>query len=402
MPRLFGKNSRHTRTDLAARKRGYSEFYSIAALAVASQLFTNAYPVFIGALESSGRATPAQLGRLVAVEYFCMAVAATFTGKVLSANRMKQVAFTATLVQIAAVIATTYVSGDHLLLVRGLFAAACGVQVCIQYEAIAAAPRPGRLVGLCTTVVVLVAIPMSWLASNYVYPTFGVDGVIFWFGLPSLLAVLGSLMLPSKVDVLATHTPTHAQPNSRISAASLWILLSVFGWSAWISVLWVYSEDLSKSIGLPDSASHAAVIASLVCSLGGAGLGAATAEKLPAVKVLGIGLLVCLAQVIAFLAGVGSTAYVAWFGAFGFLGYFLVPFFVKTLVAADHDRPSVAFFPAAQYCGGSLGPLLASLVVAPGQYRGGLLVALADISAAVLTFWIGLAVSRYLLKSAPT
>jgi hypothetical protein len=104
--------------------------------------------------------------------------------------------------------------------------------------------------------------------------------------------------------------------------------------------------------------------------------------------------LVCLAQVISLLGGVGSTAYVIWFSVFGFLGYFLVPFFVKALVAANPDGKAVVFFPAAQYGGGGLGPFAASFVVSSGQYRGGLLIDLGCIAVAIGSLWIGLSYIR--------
>jgi hypothetical protein len=136
------------------------------------------------------------------------------------------------------------------------------------------------------------------------------------------------------------------------------------------------------------------VVTALTSSLGGAAVGTVVAERLPFGRIMSGGLLICLTQVIAILSGVGSVGYVIWFSVFGFLGYFLVPFFVKALVAADANGQSVVFFPAAQYAGGSLGPLMASFVVSPGQYRGGVLVDLGCIAMAIGTFWIGLSYIR--------
>ena len=383
--------SRTTVAGVDSPSRGHSVTYAAAAFAVASQLFTNVYPVFVGALASSGRATPAQLGRLATVEYLCMALAAMFAGKILPLTRLRSVAVIASLIEIAAVVATTYVSGDELLPVRAIFAGACGVHVWIQYEFVARSHNPGRLVGLCTTVVVIAAVLMSWLASSYVVPAFGVDGVILFFGLPSFVAILGALMLPRTVAAVPTHPQTNAAPKqSGFSSGSLWLLASAGAWSAWINVLWVYSEPLSRALGMSETTSQAFVVASLISSLAGAGLGALMAERLPSGAVLTAGLTICMAQVIAFLLGVGSTAYVIWFCPFGFVGYFLVPFFVKALAAADSSRQSVVFFPTAQYSGASLGPLIASFVVSPGQYRGGLLVDLGCIAVAIGALWIDL------------
>jgi hypothetical protein len=360
-------------------------------MAVASQLFTNVYPVFIGALATSGRATPAQLGRLVAVEYFCMALTAWMAGKLIPLPRLRGLALIASWVQLAAVVATTYVSGDQLLPVRAIFASACGIQVCIQYEFIARSQKPGQLVGLCTTIVVITAVLMSWLGSSYVLPTFGITGLILFFGLPSLPAIPGALMLPRMVAGSATHAQTTVPSTATVSSGSLVLLASVFFWSAWISTLWVYSEPLAETIGISETASRVFVVTALISSLGGAALATVVAERLPFGRILSGGLLLCLTQVIAILAGVGSVGYVIWFSVFGFLGYFLIPFFVKALVAADVvERQSVVFFPAAQYAGAALGPLAASFAVSPGQFRGGVLVDLGCIAMAIGTLWIGL------------
>jgi hypothetical protein len=330
----------------------------------------------------------------VAIEYFCMALTAWFAGKVIPLPRLRGLVFVATWIQIAAVVATTYVSGDQLLPVRAIFACACGIQVCIQFEFIARSQKPGQLVGLCTTIVVIAAVLMSWLGSSYVLPTFGINGLILFFGLPSLPAILGAFLLPRTVIGSVTHEQTTAQSTVPVSAGSLALLASVFFWSAWISTLWVYSEPLAKSIGISETASRVFVVTALTSSLGGAAVGTVVAERLSFGRIMSGGLLICLTQVIAILAGVGSVGYVIWFSVFGFLGYFLVPFFVKALVAADANGQSVVFFPAAQYAGGSLGPLMASFVVSPGQYRGGVLVDLGCIAMAIGTFWIGLSYIR--------
>jgi hypothetical protein len=374
----------------------FRELFAVATLAISSQAFTNVYPDFIGALASAGRATPTQLGWLVTDEYTFLALAAMLAGRVLKLRHLRRLAVFAALLEIAAVVGTTQVSGVHLLPVRAVFATACGVHMWLLYEYVARAANPGRLVGICTTVVVTVSMAFSWIASNQVAPRFGANGVILFFGLPSVAAILGASLLPrgiaDPVSTTAKQAVSSTSWSDKISPSAFWILLSATCWSAWISVLWVFSEAFSKTIGISETASRVFVLTSLAGSLAGAGLGATVVDKLPAARVLSIGLLLGMAQVVAFLTGVGSVAFVAWFSLFGFLGYFLVPFFVKELAAAG--RHSVIYFPAAQYGGAALGPLIASFVVAPGQYRAGILVDLGAIVFAIATFWIGLFLQR--------
>jgi len=373
------------------------ELFGVATLAVASQAFTNVYPDFVGALASAARATPTQLGWVVTDEYTFLALAAVWAGRVLKLTQLRRLAIVAALIEIATVVGTTQASGLELLPVRAVFATACGVHMWLLYEYVARASNPGRLIGTCTTIVVTVSMALSWIVSNQIAPRFGVNGVILFLGLPSVAAIFGASFLPRGIaDPVSIATKTAAPStkwSDKISPSAFWILLSATGWSAWISVLWVFSEAFSKTIGISETASRVFVLTSLAGSLAGAASGAAVVDKLPAARVLSIGLLLCFAQVVAFLSGVGSVAFIAWFSLFGFLGYFLVPFFVKELAAAG--RHSVIYFPAAQYGGAALGPFIASFVVAPGQYRAGILVDLGAIAFAIASFWLGLFMQRW-------
>jgi hypothetical protein len=394
---------RHASAGIASPNSNLSAIYALVALAVAGQLFINVYPVFLGTLAAAGRATPAQLGRIATVEYLLMALTAMFAGKLLPLTRLRRLAVIAALIQMTAVIATTWVSGNQLLLVRAIFASACGIHIWIKYEFVARSPKPGQLVGICTTVVVLVSMLMSWLGSTVVSRDFGVNGVIVFLGLPCLTAILGSsVLLDALSDVPASTQAVLPRRHVPISPGAWWLLASALTWTAGVSILWIYSGPLSKAIGISEFASRAFVVSSLAGSLAGAGFGAILAERLPAGSVLTVGLILCLAQIGSFLTGVSSTAYVIWFSVFGFLGYFLDPFFVKALVRADRSRQSVVFFPAAIYAGASLGPFIASFVVAPGQYRDGLLIDLGCAAVAICALGTGLSCGRVILKSSST
>jgi hypothetical protein len=396
LPAAAHEDSLRTRTDAEPLTSGLSVIFGAAALAVAGQLFMNVYPVFIGALTDAGRATPSQLGLLTSIEYFCVAWPAMFAGKLLPLTRLRTWAVAAALVELAAVAATTHVSGNQFLPVRAVYASACGIHVWILYEFVARSRNPGRMVGICTTVVAVTGMLMSWLGSRYVLPVLGVNALIVFFGLPSLVAILGAWILPRQVATSPADPQTNTPAvKATLSLSAVCFLISVLTWSAWIDILWIYSEPLAKSIGIAQTASQASPVVALGSSLVGAALGALLSEHLPYGRVLTVGLLVCLAQVSTFLFGsVGSTAYVVWFSAFGFLGYFLIPFFVKGLVATDPSRQSVVWFPAAQYAGPTFGSLIASFFVSPGQYRGGLLVDLGGVTLAICSLWIGMLCRR--------
>jgi hypothetical protein len=394
--------TQQTAADVPSAHSGYLTALAVGTLAVASQLFTNVYPVFMGAIAAAGRASPAQLGRLATVEYLALTLGAMFSGKLLAGARLRTVAIVAGVVQLAAVGASTLAAGDWLLPVRAFYAYACGIHLWIMYEFVARSRNPGRLVGVCTAVVVSVAVVASWLASNFVAPAWGVNGVILFFGLPGVIAILGSFSLPNTLSEApnASEAAAPAQASFKIPLASVWLLLSVFAWSGWISILWVYVEPVARALEIPPGVSQASVLTALSCSLIGAVAGAATAARLSAGGMLTIGLGVGIVQGVSLLSGIGPSAYLIGFGTFGFFGYFLVPFFVKALAAADVKKQAVVFFPGAQYAGGSIAPLIVSFVVSPEKYRGGIFVALASIVIAILCAWIGLLNSRTVAGSA--
>jgi hypothetical protein len=327
-----------TDTSAPGRSSAAMMILGVSIVAVAGQIITNVYPVLIGALSSSGRATPAQLGRLAMVEYLSMALTSLFAEKVLRRIRPRVLVISAGVVQVLAAIATMYCSGDMLLPARAVFAGACGVYLWVQYQFVALSPKPGRLVGICTSVVSGVAILMSWIGSVYVGPKYGVSGLLLFFAIPSVLAILLALNMPNEYIAAAAPQAHRNTGSGPISWGSRRVLASGLIFSAWISILWVYSEPMSKTIGISEAASQAFIVATLAGGLIGAGLGAIFSEKVPFGRTLTFALLVCVAHVVALLSGVGSTAFVIWFGIFGIANYLPIPFYVKAMISTDGAR----------------------------------------------------------------
>jgi hypothetical protein len=106
------------------------------------------------------------------------------------------------------------------------------------------------------------------------------------------------------------------------------------------------------------------------------------------------GLVLSFVQVAAILRGVGSVGFMAWTAVFGFLGWFLWPFFVAALGEMDPTRRSIVYLPAAQNLAGSLGPLLVSQLISDTDLSAGLKIDLAAIGIAPLLFWAAIATQR--------
>ena len=67
---------------------------------------------------------------------------------------------------------------------------------------------------------------------------------------------------------------------------------------------------------------------------------------------------------------IALVAFLVVSGAFGFIWLFMLPFLVPMVIEADPTRKAAMLLSGAQLLGGSLGPLIASLVVSDADSRG--------------------------------
>jgi MFS family permease len=179
------------------------------------------------------------------------------------------------------------------------------------------------------------------------------------------------------------------------------ILLSVGMWSVFMTIFWVYSEPLAAQH--PGNAIQHWLTVSLTCQILGSAMAAPLAERLSYRLVLTLGLLVSIVQVLSIMSGVSGGGFLGWTAVFGFLGWFLWPFFVAALADLDESRRSIVYLPAAQNLAGSLGPLIVSQVVSETDLSAGLLVDLIAIGIAPCILWAALVVhSRAQWKARPS
>jgi hypothetical protein len=364
----------------------------VGLLGIAGLVGGSLYPVMTDALTSAGRASPDQIGRMATAEFLAFALTALFAKRVLSLSNLRGIATIAAIVQIVAVLATTRLSGELLSPVRAVFGGAAGVLVWIQYEFIARAHRPARLTGIYTAAAVVTAIALSWIGPGFVSAWFGVDGLIMAIGSASVIALLAAPFGPRQLRPWSSVEGDVA--SDKPTAESVLLLVSIVAWSCWMTLLWVYAGPLSQSLAVSELASRAFVGTSLVLQILGAAAGAAWADRMRFRRVLGGGLTISVIVSVLLWAGVGSYAFIACFGVYGFLSYFLVPFYVQGLAALDVSRRSVVLFPGAQYLGAGVGPLAASFVVSEGDYEAGMLVGSGFVMAALLSLWGGLWLAR--------
>jgi hypothetical protein len=346
------------------------QFFSVMFVGVTGIMIAGLQPLLLGTLEHEGRLSAAQLGQAATAELLALGAAAFLAGAFLRAARLKVIAFVMALVLAAIDVATPFVQGDMITLLRGAAGIPSGVLMWITIALIARTPTPERWSGVYLTVQTLAQLAMATLLSATVTPAFGADGG--WFALAVLCAVTAvvGLCLPASYAVLPkTHGTTGSLPGARG-----WIaLLSTFLYSAFTIGVWVYTEPLSRQAGNDPGIAGAAVSISLACQVAGAAAATLLVGRINwlwttiACAVLSLGVLVGLAAL------PGPVMFLVYAGAFGFLWLFVLPFLVPMVVQADPTRRAAVLIGGAQLLGASFGPFFASMLVTDTDSRGALM-----------------------------
>jgi MFS family permease len=368
----------------------------LGMLFLAGNLSTGIYPALVSSLLEAGHATPSNVGILATAEFLPFGLMIVFAGRILTRFPMRLIAGVCLIVQILSAYATTRVQSEVLIGCRVLFGSAGGALVWLVYACISHSTHAGRVIAVYTTVLMTVAVLLSWLAPAIVLPVVGADGVILFLTVPSLLALLCLPLCPSQPP--ATSEPTTDLNRPALPVAAWLILFSVGLWSAFMTIFWVYSEPLAAAHTGPWI--HYWLTVSLVFQTLGPAVAAVLVERTGYRVTISAGLVLSFVQVAAVLRGVGSLGFLAWTAVFGFLGWFLWPFFVAALGEIDPTRRSIIYLPAAQNLAGSLGPLLVSQFISDTDLSAGLKIDLAAIGIAPLLFWAAIAIQRQRSRAA--
>jgi len=361
-------------------------------LFVSGNLTFGIYPVFVTSMVAAGRASAGDIGGLASAEFLPFGLAILFAGRFLPVRQVRSTTAICLLVQLAGCYLTTILTGHLLLAVRCGVGLASGVLVWLCYAYVAQVRHVGRLVAIYTTIQMSYGVVFSWFAPAVIVPRLGHSAVLMLLAGSSLLALMLLPIAPGAFAAPESHS-ADTLPAGPMSPAAMFLLVSVVTWSGFGAIFWVYAEPLAASYTDQSRVGHWLTV-SLIFQIAGAALSSVLAERLPYKVVIAVGLLVLNALVVMLLIGASATAFVIWTAIYGFLGYFLVPYYIGALVDLDPSRRSVIYFPAAQMLASSLGPLAASLVIGDGSFRLSLATELVAILVASSTFALGLALKR--------
>ena len=118
------------------------QFAAVMFVGVTAIMIAGLQPLLLGTMAHEGRLSPAQIGQAATAELLAMGLAAFVSGAALKPERLKLIAIVASLVLAAIDVATPYVQGDTITLVRGLAGLPSGVLMWITIALIARTPTP--------------------------------------------------------------------------------------------------------------------------------------------------------------------------------------------------------------------------------------------------------------------
>jgi hypothetical protein len=344
------------------------QFSAVMFVGVTGIMIAGLQPLLLGALEQEHRLSPVQLGQAATAELLTIGLAAFIAGAALKPHHLRLYAIIASLALAAIDVATPYVEGGMVTLMRGAAGVPSGVLIWITTALIARSPTPARWSGVYLTVQTLAQFVMATLLSQAVLPTWGSDGG--WIGLAAfcVLTAVAALAMPARFAPLPK-----TESNSSLPGVRGWIaLLSAFLYSAFTIAVWVYTEPLSRQAGHDPGVNRLAVSISLACQVAGGAAATVLAGRINWLWTTLIAAALNVAVVVALFMLPGPNEFLILTGVFGFLWLFVLPFLVPMVIEADPTRRAAVLIGGAQILGCSFGPFFASMLVSDTDSRGAL------------------------------
>lgn len=336
-------------------------------------------PLLLGALQSQGRLTVAQIGPAATGELLAMGLTAGLAGALLKAERLRLIGLISGLALALIDLATLKANGQAITLIRAAAGVPSGMLIWLTISLITRSPRPEQWSGLYLTVQTLAQFLLSLALTALVVGKYGANGGFVALAALSALAGLAALVCPDRYAPLDHGDAPGGLPSPRglVSLAACFLFLAA------IIAVWVYAEPLSHQSGHGPQVFGYAVSISLICQVCGGAAATLLASRLPWFWTL-LGCTVADLALLALFASLpGPATFLIVSGAFGFIWLFMLPFLVPMVIEADPTRKAAMLLSGAQLLGGSLGPLIASMMVSDADSRGAVVFGAAALMLAV-------------------
>ena len=343
-------------------------FFAVMFAGVTGIMIAGLQPLLLGALEAEDRISANQLGQAATAELLTMGLAAFGAGAALKPHRLKIVAAIMSLLLAIIDVATPFVHGDMVTLVRAAAGLPSGILMWVTFAMIARSPHPERWSGVYLTVQTLAQFAMAAILSAFVVGRWGANGGFIALAVLCVVTAGVALAVPDSLAPLQKTATGGSLPGGRGWAA----LLAGFLFSAFTIGVWVYAEPLSKQAGHDPGVTGTAVSVSLACQVAGGAAATWLSSRWSWMWTILGAAVIGLVILAGFASLPSALGFIALSGAFGFIWLFILPFLVPMAIEADPTRRAAVLGGGAQVLGGSFGPFIASLLVTETDARGAL------------------------------
>lgn len=327
-------------------------------------------PLLLGELFTSGRATLDGLGLVAMGEIVALGLGVIAGEAVGLRMGLPRVLVPASLLAIAADLASAQASGDLLLLgLRALAGLGEGLLLWAAVALIVRQPAAERLSGLFMALQTLCQGLLAAVLALWILPRLGSAGGFVLLAAVTALALPLTAVLPRRLA--AVETVQAATPRRNWSPAQALLLAFVGMQLAAVGALWAYLEPYGEALGLRAAEAQLLIAATFGTQLLGGLTSALLVTCLPAATTLALATLL-LGSLAVLIYGLDPGAYLT-FGAlclvFTFIWQTLTPFQISLALRLDPTGRVATLVPSLQLLGSAAGPALASLWLEGAEVR---------------------------------
>lgn len=346
---------------------------AILLIGTVGMLIAGVQTVVLDALVLEGRLTSAWLGWTTTAEFLALGLGIVLSGLLSQPRHLRWVIALAALAALVADLAVLRQTGLSIVINRSVAGLAEGVLTWLPGCMIARSASPTRWSGIFLTLQAVAQLTFTAIVPATLMSSYGANGGFLGLAVTAVLAMLGSLFIPTAFVELPRPTRLHGVSvlGSPTAIASL---VSVLGIAAFSIGLFAYLGPLATQAGLDTRLLGLAVSASLAAQIAGSALAAAASKWLTYYPLFAISVVINITLLTVYASMPSPPLFIAASAVFGFFWMFFLPFQLPLVIEADPTRRIAVILSGVQLFGCAAGPYLCSLFVTETDARGALVV----------------------------
>ena len=341
----------------------------ILTVSIMGAIMPSLLPILLGGLLQEHRLTASLMGQTATIELLAIGVVSGMAGAWLPHRHLRQIGFLAGMLLVAANVATMFLSGAAILVVRALSGMCCGLYLWVIVGMFVRSKIAARWIGIYTLLLGVAALALSSLFSAILMPRYGINGAFAGLAAICGFMALASWLLPAAYSPLDDTAATGGRmpPVSGVLA-----LLMQFIYTAGLLAVWVYVGIMSLQNGNSATVTAFAFSLAFAMQILGGGAASALANRLPALPVIVVAGSISIALAATIAGGASGNGYVACVALFGGLWMFAASYLLPFTIVVDPTLKSALLGTSAQLIGCAAGPALASMIISDADVSGAL------------------------------